>query len=70
MRKSKLVEFLASPEFDRYFGRATVIKADVLAHFRTGKGTLSAIAKKHGVRKSAITRHARRCREIFGTGSH
>ena len=67
--KSKLVTFLESSEADRFFGRAFVIKAAVLAHVKTGKGTLTSIAAKHGVGKSALTRHARRAREIFGPGT-
>lgn len=63
---SDLVKFLRSPEADKYFGPTFLIRADVLAHHLTGAGTLAAIASKHGVSKAAMTRHARRAREIFG----
>ncbi|MGC3958417.1 MAG: hypothetical protein QM813_10885 [Verrucomicrobiota bacterium] len=58
------VEFLGTPESDRYFGRTFVVKADVLATLLSG-GKLCDVAAKHRLTKSALTRHAKRARAVF-----
>ncbi len=65
-KTENLASWLTSPLMDCYHGRAYTLRNEVLAHFLTGKGELQEIAKRHGVCKSAITRHVRRAREIFG----
>lgn len=65
MKNSDLIQFLRSKECDRYFGRAFVLKAEVLARHFSGKGTLTDIARRHQVTNAALTRHAKRAAEIW-----
>jgi hypothetical protein len=65
-RVTRLIKFLRSAQADAYFGKTFLLRADVLAHHLSGQGTLTVLAIKHRVTKSAMTRHARRAREIFG----
>ena len=66
MKNTNLLKWFTDPRCDELFGRAFVLKAEVLARHVTGRGTLTAIARKHGVSKAAMTLHARRVRAIFG----
>lgn len=65
-KNNNLLSWLKDPRSDEFFGRSFVIKFEVLAHHMTGQGTLAEIARRHGVTKAAMTRHARRARELFG----
>ena len=61
-----LAEVLKSPSADAYFGKTFRLRADVLAWLITGEGSLASIAAKHGISKQAMTKHAKRAKDIFG----
>lgn len=62
---NNITAWLTSPKAARYFGRGFLIRADVLAHLISGRGTLADIAKVHGVSRQAVHKHARKARVIF-----
>jgi hypothetical protein len=63
---SQFVEFLQSDRADRYFGRAWLLKSEVLQHVISGKPALCDIARRHDVSPAALSRYHRIARDIFG----
>jgi hypothetical protein len=65
--QANLLKWLTDPRLDAYLGRTAAIRLSVLGWHLTGRRrTLSAIAKRHGVTRAALTKHARRVGQIFG----
>ena len=60
-----LTQWLSTPEADAYFGASFVLRFAVLTQVATGKGSLAAVAKKHGATRQAAHQHAVAARRIF-----
>jgi hypothetical protein len=62
-----LLHLLGTPMADEYFGRAFVLRLDVIAALlKGGRGGLSDVARKHGVTRAAASHQARRFLRIYG----
>lgn len=65
-KKSNLEKWLSDPRATEFFGRAFSVKADVLFHLLSGRGSLSAIAAQYSISRQAIHKHVKRARLLFG----
>jgi hypothetical protein len=63
--ENNLAEWLTDSKAAAYFGRTFAVRADVLAHFITGTGTLADIGRKHGVSRQAVQKHAKKAQRIY-----
>lgn len=57
--------WLLHPGAVQYFGKATVLKMDVLACLLTG-GNLADVARRHGVTRAAASKQARAAKQAYG----
>jgi len=65
MKTNHLLDWLTDDRAAAYFGKSFSIRADVLALTITGTGTLADIARKHGVSRQAVQKHAAKARRIY-----
>ena len=63
--EENLANWLSDARAILYFGRAFQIKAAVLVHLISGKGSLGEIARQHNVGRNAITRYAKNARKYY-----
>jgi hypothetical protein len=63
---SNLIDRLCDEKATRFFGRSWALRAEVLAQIQTGSRSLSAIAREYHVSKQAVSKIAKRAREIYG----
>ena len=68
-KPDNLAAWLTDPRTAKFFGRSFLVRADVLAHLLTGRGTLSDIGRVHGLSRQAVHKHARQARQIFSIKS-
>jgi hypothetical protein len=64
---SDLENLRDDPRVDEYFGPSFILKLAVLLKIRSGDSPMTEIARKFGVTKQAVSLHAIRAREIFGS---
>lgn len=69
MQDKHLITWLSDERGEKFFGRAFKIKASILAHLITGEGSLSEIARQHGISRQAVHEHAQRGRKIYFSAS-
>lgn len=65
-RESGLIDLLTNEKARRYFGRAWVLKVEILAAMQTGARSQSSIAAEYRVSKQAVSRLAKLARAIYG----
>lgn len=68
-RHNHLRDWLTDPRTAKFFGRVFAIRADALALAIAG-GSVTELAKKHGISRSKASRHVSRARRIFGLPKH
>jgi hypothetical protein len=61
-----LIARLTDARAQKYFGRGFALRAEVLAAIQTGERSLYSIAKEYGVSCQAVSKIAKRAREIYG----
>lgn len=66
MKQTHLTEWLTDKRADHYFGKSFAFRFAVLAQVVSGIGTLTEVARQHGVSKQSASKHAIKAREIFG----
>jgi hypothetical protein len=64
--RTNLEAWLADPRADQYFGSSFRLKWNVLAQIINGRGSLVSLARRHGVTRQAVHRHAQTARKLFG----
>jgi len=62
---ANLARWITDERAEQFFGRPFKIKAAILVHMITGDGSLSEIAREHGISRQAVHEHARHAREIY-----
>lgn len=65
MKNQNLIKWLTGDKAADYFGKSFSIRADVLAQMLTGSGSLADIARRHGVSRQAVQKHAKQAHRIY-----
>lgn len=63
---ANLINLLCNEKSRLYLGRGLALRIEVLAQLRAGSRSLAAIGREYRVSKQAISKIARKAREIYG----